>query len=56
MEKNTEKIYEYTTSQMKEYCKKSDIKTLHSLKIHLDDLYYNTDQSIIKDKLYEFFK
>jgi len=56
MEKITEKIREYTTSQMKEYCKKSNIKDLHSLKIYLDDLYYNTGQSVIKDKLYDALK
>ena len=56
MEKITDKITGYTTSQMKEYCKQSNINDLHSLKIYLDDLYYNTDQSIIRDKLYDVLK
>ena len=56
MEKITTQISKYTTSQMKEYCSKSNIKDLHLLKIHLDDLYYNTDQSVLQDKLYDILK
>lgn len=41
---------------MKEYCSKSNIKDLHLLKIYLDDLYYNTDKSVLQDKLYDVLK
>lgn len=56
MDKNTTKIYKYTASEMKEYCSKSNIKDLHLLKIYLDDLYYNTDKSVLQDKLYDILK
>jgi len=56
MEKTSQKISEYTTKQMKEYCTKEDMDSLHSLKIYLDDLYYNTDVPGVSDDLYDVLK
>lgn len=41
---------------MKEYCTKEDIKILHPYKLYLDDLYYNTDESPVTDKMYDILK
>tara|TARA_Y100000389_G_scaffold186465_1_gene206842 strand:+ start:478 stop:2433 length:1956 start_codon:yes stop_codon:yes gene_type:complete len=56
MEKIVDEVSEYTTVEMKEYCKNTSIKTLHSFKIYLDDLYYNTGNPTIKDILYDVLK
>lgn len=56
MDKAIQKISEYTTKQMKEYCTQEDMEDLHSLKIKLDDLYYNTDSPGISDSLYDVLK
>jgi DNA ligase (NAD+) len=52
----TNEIQKYTTKQMYEYCTKTDLCDLHSLKLHLDDLYYNTPNSEISDILYDILK
>ena len=44
-------INEYNTSDMRKYCKKTDLDELHKLKLYLDDLYYNTDISGLSDKI-----
>ena len=56
MQEIVNELSEYTTLEMKKYCKNTSIKNLHSLKIYLDDLYYNTDQTRIKDKIYDVLK
>ena len=56
MDKAIHKISEYTIKQMKEYCTQGDMEDLHSLKIKLDDLYYNTDSPGISDSLYDVLK
>lgn len=56
MEEIVNKLSEYTIVEMKEYCKNTSIKDLHSFKIYLDDLYYNTGKPTIKDILYDVLK
>ena len=53
---NIEQINSYTIKKMKEYCMKEDLKSLHNLKLHLDDLYYNTDHSDVSDTMYDILK
>ena len=43
--------------QLREYLNKEDLKTLHELKINLDDIYYNTDDDTgVKDWQYDMLK
>ena len=53
---NIDQINSYTIKKMKEYCMKEDLKSLHNLKLHLDDLYYNTDRSDVSDTMYDILK
>ena len=39
-----------------EYCQKTDLKTLHGLKLSNDDLYYNTSKTPIPDWQYDILK
>ena len=39
-----------------EYCNKTDLKTLHALKLSNDDLYYNTSRTPIPDWQYDILK
>lgn len=56
MDKEIQKISKYTTKQMKKYCTHENMEDLHSLKIKLDDIYYNTDSPGISDSLYDVLK
>lgn len=53
---NLNQIQKYTTKEMKKYCVTADLKDLHTLKLYLDDLYYNTDRPALSDKLYDILK
>jgi DNA ligase (NAD+) len=50
------KIQNYDTKKMKKYCSKADLKDLHTLKLYLDDLYYNTSDPELSDVLYDILK
>ena len=56
MEDLTNELKNYKTSEMKSYCKNSDLSELHDLKLYLDDLYYNTTTCDMPDKLYDILK
>ena len=43
-------------SEWLEYCQKTELKTLHSLKLTNDDLYYNTSKTPIPDWKYDILK
>ena len=55
MEKLAE-IRNYDTQKMKKYCLDVELSDLHSLKLYLDDLYYNTYFSELSDSLYDILK
>ena len=50
------KIQNYDTKKMKKYCSKADLDDLHTLKLYLDDLYYNTADPELSDQLYDILK
>lgn len=50
------KILEYNLKEYKKYIATEKIETLHSLKLYLDDLYYNTDQPGTLDSFYDILK
>ena len=50
------KLSEYTYKQYKECIETENLNILHSLKVYLDDLYYNTDKSVFCDKKYDMLK
>ena len=47
---------EYSDKQYKKHVEKDNLKTLHSLKLYLDDIYYNTDSSEFSDNRYDILK
>lgn len=53
---NLSKIQKYDTKTMKKYCQTTALNELHQLKLHLDDLYYNTDEPGMSDTLYDILK
>jgi NAD-dependent DNA ligase len=53
---NKEKLEEYTTAQFLRFCNQEKLSKLHNLKLILDDLYYNTDDSILSDQKYDTLK
>lgn len=53
---NDGKLEEYTTAQFKRFCGTEKLSELHSLKLTLDDLYYNTYDSMLSDKKYDTLK
>lgn len=53
---NLKKLQNYDAKEMKKYCTTTDLSDLHVLKLHLDDLYYNTDKQELSDKLYDILK
>jgi NAD-dependent DNA ligase len=50
------KIKSYDLKHMLKYCQEEELSKLHSLKLYLDDLYYNTSTNIISDALYDVLK
>ena len=50
------KIQEYDSKKMIKYCMENEKEELHKLKLYLDDLYYNTGNSELSDKLYDILK
>lgn len=43
-------------ARLKEYLKNQDVKLLEKVKVQLDDLYYNTGDSIVSDENYDILK
>ena len=57
MEKELTKIHNYSDKKLEEYFATYNLKTLHELKLYLDDLYYNTGDNIcLKDYQYDMLK
>jgi DNA ligase (NAD+) len=42
--------------ELKKYFQKEDLAVLHKLKLELDDLYYNTGESVVEDVKYDLLK
>jgi len=53
---NNEKLEEYTTAQYQRFCDREKLPDLHNLKLILDDLYYNTYDSILSNQKYDTLK
>jgi DNA ligase (NAD+) len=52
-----DKIGKYSKAKLTEYLSKTDLDTLHKLKLYVDDLYYNTDKdSGLSDWQYDLLK
>ena len=57
MNKQVDKIAEYTEDELLLYSQTENIDTLHKIKLYLDDLYWNTDQdSGLKDWQYDILR
>lgn len=50
------KITPQKESEWIEYCQKTELKTLHTLKLSNDDLYYNTSKTPLPDWQYDILK
>ena len=50
------KLSEYSIKQYIDNLKKISLDDLHELKLYLDDLYYNTDESVFTDEKYDILK
>jgi DNA ligase (NAD+) len=50
------KLSNYNKNQYKNFIENEPLDQLHSLKLYLDDLYYNTDQCIFSDIKYDTLK
>ena len=49
-------LSDYTIKKYKNFIENEHLDKLHSLKLYLDDLYYNTDQCLFDDKKYDLLK
>ena len=56
MEKTLKKISGMNMKDLREYLKNEELKTLHSLKIYLDDIYYNSGENTLEDLKYDLLK
>lgn len=56
MESIVDKLNKVSFSDFKEYVKTTDKSDLKKLRNYLDDLYYNSDKSIISDSKYDYLK
>lgn len=56
MEKTLNTTIVYSKKQFTKYCSKEPLETLHKFKIYLDDIYYNTDEAVFPDLLYDILK
>jgi len=57
MDKIISKIAKYSDLEFEKFLKNEDIKLLHSLKLYLDDIYYNTGENTeISDHQYDLLK
>jgi len=56
MEKTLKKISAMNMKDLGEYLKTEELKTLHVLKIYLDDLYYNSGENTLEDLKYDLLK
>lgn len=52
----SQKVLKYTEFEYKNYINTSNLQELHTLKLYLDDMYYNTSDHIIDDKRYDILK
>lgn len=50
------KIEKMTPTSLKDFCLKEPIKKIKDIKLILDDLYYNTENSSMPDNLYDIIK
>jgi len=50
------KLSNYNKNQYKNFIENEPLDQLHSLKLYLDDLYYNTDQCVFSDIKYDTLK
>jgi len=53
---NFEKINKYSCKKVEQYFKKEELKKLHTSKLYCDDLYYNTGDTAVNDKIYDILK
>jgi DNA ligase (NAD+) len=56
MEKYIEKINSLSTKEYKKYLSEEKLTILHKIKLHLDDIYYNTGESSVEDYKYDLLK
>lgn len=56
MEDNVEKLQNMTLKKVSLSLEKMDMKDLHALKEYLDDVYYNTGDSVLDDEKYDLIK
>ena len=50
------KLSEYSGKKYLDYIKTQSLDNLHHLKLYLDDIYYNTEESVFDDKRYDILK
>ena len=51
-----DKVQKMSREEYLDFLEKEDLKTLHSFKLYLDDIYYNTGDSSIEDVKYDMLK
>lgn len=56
METIVQNIKKYSMEEFKKYSINEKLEILHPLKLYLDDIYYNTGESLIKDEFYDILK
>lgn len=56
MEKIVKKISGMNMKDLREYFRTENLEILHSLKIHLDDIYYNSGETTLEDLKYDLLK
>lgn len=56
MENKVAALENLPMAKFKEAVKKESVKSLHQLKGHLDDVYYNTGGSVLEDDKYDYVK
>jgi len=52
----SQRFMKYNDQKFKHHVRSDDLKTLHQLKLYLDDIYYNTDESTFPDYRYDILK
>lgn len=53
---NFTKINKYKWDEAEKYFKSENLKILHTSKLYLDDLYYNTEEQEVSDVIYDILK
>jgi DNA ligase (NAD+) len=56
MDALSNQLFKLKEKDYKEYIQKSELNILYQLKIYLDDKYYNTSETILRDKRYDYLK